>query len=417
MTELKVHPAAALFPMLGDEEMKALADDIGKNGLHDPIKKWKGWLIDGRNRSKACELSGTKPIYQEMEFENEVELIDYIVSTNVHRRNLNAGQLALLGEALAPMLADAAARRQAEAGKESGKEGGRGNKKPSPLKKGKGLRKGEVNRQIAKKLNVGHDTVAKAKKLAKEAPDLAEKVKKGEMTLGAAYKKMTGKDANLADHYAATKVVAAFDRGLTLKQIAAETGIGQRQVRHIVDDEKKKRKAIADAKPDIDAKTLSMSAQEKLETAVKQHKKKLDSEHDERVRVEAVARADEVIVFALDRAKKEARDMQATLALAHKVIQQKGGLMTKVTYNLIRSCLHPDSRKSVSDDRLSKAFHAFETMEKLIGEDKPTVDSHVPDAKTPEDMAELKRRVAELRKRQRSTATSNKTTPARNRHG
>jgi ParB-like chromosome segregation protein Spo0J len=49
-----VHPVANLFPMLPDDELQELADDIRANGLQHPIVLDKdGVLIDGRNRWAA----------------------------------------------------------------------------------------------------------------------------------------------------------------------------------------------------------------------------------------------------------------------------------------------------------------------------------------------------------------------------
>jgi hypothetical protein len=63
---LPVHPAADLFPLLSESELKELADDIQKNGLQCSIVLWrkfdggdrKDCLIDGRNRLDALALLG-----------------------------------------------------------------------------------------------------------------------------------------------------------------------------------------------------------------------------------------------------------------------------------------------------------------------------------------------------------------------
>src|SRR5690606_33589017 len=51
-----VHPAATIFPMMDDERLRELAEDIKQNGQREPIVYWKDQLLDGRNRLKACEL-------------------------------------------------------------------------------------------------------------------------------------------------------------------------------------------------------------------------------------------------------------------------------------------------------------------------------------------------------------------------
>ena len=63
MSELAVHPATALFPMLADDELEELAASIKARGLRFPIIRDKEGktLIDGRNRLVACEKAGVQP--------------------------------------------------------------------------------------------------------------------------------------------------------------------------------------------------------------------------------------------------------------------------------------------------------------------------------------------------------------------
>ena len=37
--EYPVHPVASLFPMIGDDALNALAEDIKKNGQREPISR------------------------------------------------------------------------------------------------------------------------------------------------------------------------------------------------------------------------------------------------------------------------------------------------------------------------------------------------------------------------------------------
>ena len=55
---LKFHPAAELFPLMTEEELIELANDIRENGLQEPIVLLDGLIIDGRNRWLACEQIG-----------------------------------------------------------------------------------------------------------------------------------------------------------------------------------------------------------------------------------------------------------------------------------------------------------------------------------------------------------------------
>jgi hypothetical protein len=94
--ELKpVHPLCKLFPLMPDEDLETLAEDIKQNGLQEPIKLWKGQVIDGQNRQEACRRAGTEPRYKEIDFEDEEELRAYIISKNVERRHLTKSQQAM----------------------------------------------------------------------------------------------------------------------------------------------------------------------------------------------------------------------------------------------------------------------------------------------------------------------------------
>jgi len=89
MTELKWHPAANIFPMLEDKELQELAEDIRKNGQHEPISICDGMILDGRNRSAACLIASVEPVTIEVDPEDPVA---YVLSLNLHRRHLTPSQ-------------------------------------------------------------------------------------------------------------------------------------------------------------------------------------------------------------------------------------------------------------------------------------------------------------------------------------
>jgi hypothetical protein len=124
---IKVHPAADLFPMMSDAELKELGEDIKKNGLEQPLVFWESesdyFLLDGRNRLDAMEVVGLDVFqmigkhYAKWGFKidalsNAVRVLnkyessclakkeewrqadpyEFVVSANVHRRHLNGEQ-------------------------------------------------------------------------------------------------------------------------------------------------------------------------------------------------------------------------------------------------------------------------------------------------------------------------------------
>jgi hypothetical protein len=90
--KMPVHPAAAVFPMLPDDELDALAADITEHGLRYPLIVKDEHLIDGRNRREACRRAGIEPQVAEL---NGDDPVAYIVSTNINRRNMTRGQRAM----------------------------------------------------------------------------------------------------------------------------------------------------------------------------------------------------------------------------------------------------------------------------------------------------------------------------------
>src|SRR5215469_7023124 len=118
---LKVHPAADLFPMMSEDELRELGEDIRANGLLSPIviDDNDDTLVDGRNRLDAIELLGMefefiratrnprkgKIIGIDSDdfdislsgavrrmFDFETNPYDFVISANLHRRHLAAEQ-------------------------------------------------------------------------------------------------------------------------------------------------------------------------------------------------------------------------------------------------------------------------------------------------------------------------------------
>src|SRR5205823_732371 len=100
---VKVHPAAALFPMMSDAELDALAADIAANGVQQPIVWLGNLLLDGRNRvaavSRIVDEKRREEIAQEWRdgknciiYPFLADPYAYVVSANIHRRHLTAAQ-------------------------------------------------------------------------------------------------------------------------------------------------------------------------------------------------------------------------------------------------------------------------------------------------------------------------------------
>jgi ParB-like chromosome segregation protein Spo0J len=121
---LPVHPAAELFPMLSEGELRELGEDIKKKGLQQPLVIYtdangEQALLDGRNRLAAMERVGIRfeisginlganvqTIWHLLFPHDDCHLVDrdftyldenidpcaYVISANIHRRHLTVEQ-------------------------------------------------------------------------------------------------------------------------------------------------------------------------------------------------------------------------------------------------------------------------------------------------------------------------------------
>lgn len=87
--------------MMSASEYARLKSDIEANGQREDIVVWRGLLIDGRNRLKACEELGIEP--QIAELMEETDPVQYALSHNLHRRHLTTAQRAIVAAKLATM--------------------------------------------------------------------------------------------------------------------------------------------------------------------------------------------------------------------------------------------------------------------------------------------------------------------------
>lgn len=229
--EWPVHPAADLFPMLPDEELRALANDIKANGLTDPVVLYcdpeRGTvLLDGRNRTAACAMVGVQPTTRTFDGDDPVR---YVVSKNLRRRDLTPGQRAMLGVELEPMYADEAKARQGKRSDLNIQAPGPECSKPAP----------QARDKAAAAVKTSGRAVGRAKRVAIEAPDLAERVKTGELPLRVAEEElkrrqapeeeMTEKAGGRRERALAREAeVIRLDReGVSRRSIAAQLGIAE----------------------------------------------------------------------------------------------------------------------------------------------------------------------------------------------
>lgn len=196
-------------------------------------------------------------------------------------------------------------------------------------------------------------------------------------------------------------VAAVIAKGepIRARKLAEEHGISHVTVETAAAVEKAVAEAKAEAKseaqtkfeaPAIDIASLSPSARERFEAAKRQMERKVESDFNARVSEATEKFINEHI---LPLYKKRLDD-------ADRIRNAYRGIMTRQEYNLLLSCLHPDSRASVSDERLSEAFQLLRSKEIVF---LPGADTATPSVPLANSFAEaIKRKAEEKAARQRA---------------
>lgn len=173
------HPVADIFPMMPDEALDKMAEDMKENGQQVPIIIHEGRTIDGRNRKEACRRAGIKPIYEEWQGKGSV--VAWILSMNVHRRHLNDQQRAVIAARVKEILSEQAKERSAQNLRQN--RDGTENRDPDSRTEGSSAK------AAATLLNVSKDATSKATKVLKSGhKSLVDAVTEGRVSLDAAAK-------------------------------------------------------------------------------------------------------------------------------------------------------------------------------------------------------------------------------------
>lgn len=201
MSEYKFHPAAAIFPLMDEVDLRDLADDIAAHGLREPIKLFEGQILDGRNRCTACTMVGVDKRYEEIQTDDPVA---FVLSLNLHRRQLTTSERAMVAAKKVGYEQEQAKKRQHAAGAR-GKDGGRGNTSESlSPKRDEGFSDPNSKRstaQAGKALGVSRNSVDRALKVLESGDEtLIKAVETGKMTVAAAVNVLDGKATPESPH-------------------------------------------------------------------------------------------------------------------------------------------------------------------------------------------------------------------------
>lgn len=196
LNKLSIFPYAEEFPYVTEDEEKELAQDLEVNGQQHPIIIYNEQILDGRNRLRALQRTNRTHASVEYFEGTEFQAVEKVRALNILRRHLSVGQRAMAALAYLPYEESEAKKRQVEAGQRFG-AGLDDNEKvetdPSQAP-GPKERAPQARDIVAEKFNLSGPRIQEAKKVALNAPDLAEEVKAGEISLDGAVKQMKARN-------------------------------------------------------------------------------------------------------------------------------------------------------------------------------------------------------------------------------
>jgi hypothetical protein len=165
MQNLEAHPLALMFPPISPEEMAEIVSDVKKHGVLEPVWLYEGKVLDGWHRYCAAVEAGKEAKFREWRGDDPWA---FVVSMNIMRRHLTA-EMRAATMALAAKKVGALVRL----------EPGRVDTQLGSDEHHHAIRTPEV----MKSANVGQQTALRAVRVADAAPELAEKVAAGQMSL------------------------------------------------------------------------------------------------------------------------------------------------------------------------------------------------------------------------------------------
>lgn len=189
------HERSSIFPLIEGEDFESLVEDIKKFGQLEEGALFKGKILDGRNRYRACKILNIP--FRAKEYSGKMDPLDYIISQNLHRRHLNIAQRSEIGLLLLEEEEKKAKERMSEIAKIQRPEGSTKFEKAEEKSKKTFPPSREI---VAPKVKVSPITLQKARKIKKVAEKDSEIKKewkralKGDSSVGAVYKKVQEKE-------------------------------------------------------------------------------------------------------------------------------------------------------------------------------------------------------------------------------
>jgi len=192
------HEYAEIFPMMPDEDLEQLANDIEANGQVTPIQLYGGKILDGRNRYRAIEMINSRRLTHDKQpialtygvFSKESNptqdalALSFVKSANLNRRELTMQDKLKIAIKLQETYAEIA--KAQEQWRKSKNDFCDSQKSPptTPI---------HSDKQAAKEVGIGQQTLSRFKAINQASPELGSAVLEGKKTVNAAYNEIKPK--------------------------------------------------------------------------------------------------------------------------------------------------------------------------------------------------------------------------------
>lgn len=174
------------------EEFSRLEINILGEGCRDPLYLWGNTLLDGHNRYKICKKHTLPFMTTQVDVETREEALLWIEEHQLGRRNLNDDQRATIVKSAAKrrakLWAPLAAKKREDAKKEIPHDA-------VPCADNKAPKKGaNCDATLSKEHRIPERKLRQAGKGVDKAPELAAKVRAGELTLAKAVREVEARE-------------------------------------------------------------------------------------------------------------------------------------------------------------------------------------------------------------------------------
>ena len=166
-----------LIPALTKEEYKQLENNCIAEGIREKILIWNGFIIDGHNRYEISLKWDLEIQTETKHFQDEEAVKEWMILNQFGRRNLSNYQRSVLALQLEEVFSNKAKENQV--------------RKANSVLLISAEQKLDTRKELSKIASVGHDTIAKVKKIqAQASEEVKAKLSTGEVSINSAYQEI-----------------------------------------------------------------------------------------------------------------------------------------------------------------------------------------------------------------------------------